>query len=247
MNSNLETINLKTIAGAARASTLAFVLCVCGLGTQTEAQTEDPWNSLNQRAFRFNDFFDQLIVRPLAATYTTFLPRFARQGVGNFFSNIDDVNVFVNDLLQLKLDDALSDSGRLLINTTIGVGGVFDFASDFGLQKNEEDFGQTLGRWGVKSGPYVMLPVFGASNVRDSFGLVLDTLLNPIQYRVNGTPRYALFALRETDTRSSLLALDELIIGDRYLFIREAYLQRREYLVHDGNVVSSFDDGFGDF
>ena len=195
---------------------------------------------MNQIIFAFNDFFDQLIVRPVAATYTTFLPRFARQGIGNFFSNLDDINVFVNDLLQLKLDDALVDSGRLLVNTTIGVGGVFDFASDFGLQKHEEDFGQTLGRWGVGSGPYLMLPIFGASNARDSVGLMLDTLFNPIQYQDNSSARLALFVLRETDTRSSLLALDELIIGNRYLFIREAYVQRREYLVQDGNVANDF-------
>jgi phospholipid-binding lipoprotein MlaA len=168
------------------------------------------------------------------------LPRFARQGIGNFFSNLDDINVFVNDLLQLKLDDALVDSGRLLVNTTIGVGGVFDFASDFGLQKHEEDFGQTLGRWGVGSGPYLMLPIFGASNARDSVGLILDTLFNPIQYQDSSSARLALFVLRETDTRSSLLALDELIIGNRYLFIREAYVQRREYLVQDGNVANDF-------
>lgn len=207
------------------------------------AQTDDRWNALNKRSFAFNDFFDKLIVRPVAITYTTFLPRFARQGIGNFFSNIDDINVLVNDLLQLKLDDALSDSGRLLVNTTIGVGGIFDFASDFGLQKHEEDFGQTLGYWGVKPGPYVMLPVFGASNVRDSVGLVLDTLFNPIQYQDNSSTQLVLFALRETDTRSSLLALDRLIVGDRYLFIREAYVQRRNYLVLDGEVS----DGFSDF
>lgn len=214
-----------------------------GLTGNADAQTHDPWNSINQKSFAFNDFFDQLVVRPVAATYTTFVPRFARQGIGNFFSNIDDINVFVNDLLQLKLDDALSDSGRLLINSTVGIGGVFDVASDLGLQKHEEDFGQTLGKWGVGPGPYVMLPVFGASNVRDSFGLVLDTLFNPIQYQDNSSTRLFLFALRETDTRSSLLALDELIGGDKYLFIREAYVQRREYLVNDGQI----DDGFGGF
>ena len=117
---------------------------------------------------------------------------------------------------------------------------MFDFASDFGLQKHEEDFGQTLGRWGVGSGPYLMLPIFGASNARDSVGLILDTLFNPIQYQDSSSARLALFVLRETDTRSSLLALDELIIGNRYLFIREAYVQRREYLVQDGNVANDF-------
>lgn len=234
---------LQKVSRAARSSMIAVIMGFFFLATPVYAQTDDRWNSLNQRSFAFNDFFDKLIVKPVAITYTTFLPRFARQGIGNFFSNIDDINVLVNDLLQLKFNDALVDSGRLVVNTTIGVGGIFDFASDFGLQKHEEDFGQTLGYWGVQPGPYVMLPVFGASNVRDSVGLVLDTLFNPIQYQDNSSTQLLLFALRETDTRSSLLALDRLIVGDRYLFIREAYVQRRNYLVLDGEVS----DGFSDF
>lgn len=207
------------------------------------AQTADPWQKTNERIFRFNDYFDQLLVKPVARTYTLFVPRVARQGIGNFFSNIDDINVFVNDLMQLKLDDALSDSGRFLINSTIGVAGIFDLATGFGLMKNEEDFGQTLGRWGVGSGPYVMLPVFGASNLRDSLGLVLDTLFNPIQYHEDESLKFTMFLLRETDSRSGLLALDDLISGDRYLFIREAYVQRRNFLVNDGRV----EDEFGSF
>ncbi len=208
-----------------------------------QAQTNDPWRDTNERIFAFNDFFDRILVRPVATTYTTFVPRFARQGIGNFFSNLNDINVFVNDLLQLKFDAALSDSGRFAINTTLGIVGFIDVASDLGLQKNEEDFGQTLGYWGVESGPYVVLPVFGSSNVRDSFGLVLDTLFNPIQYHDEAEVRLSLFVLQETDTRASLLSLDELVSGDRYLFFREAYVQRRQYLVNDGQV----EDEFGGF
>jgi phospholipid-binding lipoprotein MlaA len=208
-----------------------------------QAQTNDPWRDTNERIFAFNDFFDRILVRPVATTYTTFVPRFARQGIGNFFSNLNDINVFVNDLLQLKFDAALSDSGRFAINTTLGIVGFIDVASDLGLQKNEEDFGQTLGYWGVESGPYVVLPVFGSSNVRDSFGLVLDTLFNPIQYHDEAEVRLSLFVLQEIDTRASLLSLDELVSGDRYLFFREAYVQRRDYLVADGQV----EDEFGGF
>ena len=211
-----------------------------------QAQTYDPWQRTNQFVFKWNDYFDQLIVKPVASTYNLFVPRIARQGIGNFFSNIDDINVFVNDLLQFKLDAAANDSGRLLINSTLGLGGFVDVASGFGLRKNEEDFGQTLGSWGVGTGPYVMLPVFGASNVRDSFGLMLDTLFNPIQYHEDESLRLSLFLVRETDSRSRLLALDELITGDRYLFVREAYTQRREYLVTDGQLEDEFGD-FGDF
>lgn len=209
----------------------------------SHAQTPDPWMQGNKRVFAFNDFFDRILVRPIATTYTTFVPRFARQGIGNFFSNINDINVFVNDVLQLKFDDAVTDSGRFLVNSTIGIGGFLDVASDLGLHKNEEDFGQTLGFWGVGTGPYVMLPVFGASNVRDAFGLTLDTLFNPIQYHDEPSVRLPLILLQEIDTRASLLALDELVTGDRYLFVREAYIQRRQYLVNDGEV----DDEFGAF
>lgn len=227
-----------------RKSLLALlVLAAAGCSVSSHAQGVDPWRDTNERIFAFNDFFDQLLVRPVAATYTTFVPRFARQGIGNFFSNINDINVFVNDLLQFKFDAALSDSGRFFINSTLGLVGFIDVATGMGLEKNEEDFGQTLGAWGIQSGPYVVLPVFGSSNVRDSFGLVLDTLFNPIQYHDEAEVRLGLFVVQEIDTRASLLSLDELVSGNRYLFFREAYVQRRDYLVNDGEI----EDEFGDF
>ncbi|MDD9894523.1 MAG: VacJ family lipoprotein [Gammaproteobacteria bacterium] len=207
------------------------------------AQTYDPWRETNQRVFAFNDYFDQLLVRPLASTYTFFMPRIVRQGIGNFFSNVRDVNVAVNDLLQFKFEDALQDSGRVLVNSTIGIGGVIDVASGWGLEKHEEDFGQTLGAWGVGSGPYLVLPVFGASNLRDSFGLILDTVFNPLQYIDATSAKFTLFVVEEIDSRAALLALDELISGYKYLFIREAYVQNREYLVNDGEI----EDEFGSF
>lgn len=228
-------------------SLLVLTILVSSLcSISSHAQGGDPWRDTNERVFAFNDFFDQLLVRPVAATYTTFVPRFARQGIGNFFSNINDINVLVNNLLQLKLDDALSDSGRFFINSTVGIVGFIDVATGMGLEKNEEDFGQTLGVWGVGSGPYVVLPVFGSSNVRDSFGLILDTVFNPIQYHDEASVRLSLFMVEEIDTRASLLSLDELVSGDRYLFFREAYMQRRDYLVADGQIDDEFGD-FGDF
>ncbi|MEX2131961.1 MAG: VacJ family lipoprotein [Pseudohongiellaceae bacterium] len=206
----------------------------------TPAYAADPWQNSNRRIFQFNDFFDSLLVRPIAVIYSTALPRPVRQGIGNFFSNIDDINVFVNDLLQFKLDDALTDSGRFLINSTIGLAGVMDVASSFGMYKNEEDFGQTLGFWNVPAGPYVVLPGLGPSSVRDAMGLVLDTLFNPIQYRDEYPLRTSLLLIEEIDARASVLALDELISGDKYLFLREAYLERRDYLVADGIVENEF-------
>jgi phospholipid-binding lipoprotein MlaA len=207
------------------------------------SQVSDPWRKTNTIVFKWNDYFDQLIVKPSAFAYTTFIPRFLRQGIGNFFSNVDDINVLANDILQFKFAAAAGDSSRLLVNSTIGVAGFLDVASSVGLRKNEEDFGQTLAVWGVGSGPYVMLPVFGASTVRDSFGLVLDTVFNPLQLIEDRSLRLGLFLVDETDSRSDVLALDELITGNRYLFIRDAYLQRREYLINDGLLV----DPFGDF
>tara|TARA_B110000444_G_C18822348_1_gene588412 strand:- start:107 stop:850 length:744 start_codon:yes stop_codon:yes gene_type:complete len=222
----------------------AFLLLLCIFTvSDANAQANDPWEETNRRIYGVNNYFDELIVKPVASAYTTFIPSLARQGVGNFFSNINDINVLANDLLQLKLNAAMNDTGRLLVNTTLGLAGILDIATGFGLHKNEEDFGQTLGRWGVGAGPYVMLPVFGASSVRDSFGLVLDTLFNPIQYHDEDSLRATFFTAQEIHTRSNLLALDELMTGDRYLFLREASVQRREFLVTDGQA----DDGFGDF
>lgn len=242
----MNTVNLPAVHNTRRRiyCTLIAMLMACVAPISTaQMQTNDPWREANERIFKLNDYFDSLIVKPVAVTYSTFVPRAARQGIGNFFSNINEINVFVNDILQLKLDDALSDSGRFFVNSSVGILGILDVASGLGMEKNEEDFGQTFARWGIGPGPYVMLPVFGASNVRDSFGLIMDTVFNPIQYHDEPSVRISLFLLEEADARTDLFALDELISGDRYLFVREAYTQRRNYLVKDGLV----EDEFGDF
>src|SRR5690606_24248558 len=214
------------------------------LSVNAVAQTNGPWERTNTRIYAFNKFLDRWMLRPVAVAYNNVTPDIVRQGVGNFFSNIDDINVLANDLLQLKFRDAASDSGRLLINTTVGIVGIIDVASSIGLTKNEEDFGQTFGRWGVGAGPYVMLPFFGPSSVRDSFGLVLDTVFNPIQYHDEESVKTTLLLLEQLDNRASVLEMEGLISGDEYLFMREAYLQQREYLVNDGEV--NYDD-FDDF
>ncbi|MDO9318785.1 MAG: VacJ family lipoprotein [Gammaproteobacteria bacterium] len=206
------------------------------------AMANDPWETTNTRIYHFNKFLDSWLLRPIAIGYNNFMPAVVRQGVGNFFSNIDDVNVLANDLLQLKLRDAATDSGRLIINTSVGFAGVIDVASSVGLSKNEEDFGQTFGRWGVGAGPYVVLPLFGPSSVRDSVGLVLDTVFNPIQYHEDDSVRTTLLVLGQLDDRASIIAMEGLISGDEYLFIREAYLQQREYLVNDGAYYDDMDE-----
>ena len=222
-----------------------IALCTSLLSNSASAQDSsyDPWIEMNQHVFAVNDYFDQLLVRPIALTYTSITPRVLQIGVGNFFDNLQDVNIAINDFLQIKIQEGISDSSRVLINSTMGVGGLMDVATNLGLDRNEEDFGQTLGAWGVETGPYLFLPVFGASNLRDSFGLMVDAVFNPIRFLENIETRYSLYLMDELDFRSSLLAYDELIIGDRYLFVREAYVQNREYVVNDGEVT----DEFGDF
>lgn len=221
---------------------LLLIISLLLLPFTAKAQDHDPWMRLNQHFFSINDYFDQLLLRPIALSYTNLTPRFVQVGVGNVFDNLQDVNVAINDFLQFKIDEGLSDSGRIIINSTIGVGGFLDVATSMGLYRNEEDFGQTLGVWGFEAGPYLFLPVFGASNLRDSVGMMIDALFNPIRYIENIESRYTLYLADELDFRSSLLAYDELIIGDRYLFVREAYIQNREYVVDDGEVSNEFGD-----
>ncbi|MEQ9069142.1 MAG: VacJ family lipoprotein, partial [Gimesia chilikensis] len=198
------------------------------------ALATDPWETVNRDVFFVNEQLDAAALKPIARSYQSLVPRPAQQGIQNFFSNINDVNVLVNDLLQFRLADAATDTGRLLINSTLGLGGLLDVASRFGLQKNEEDFGQTLASWNVASGPYLVLPIFGPTTLRDSVGLVVDTSLNPLNLVNDSTARLTGYAVDEIDYRARLLPLDELVVGDRYLFLREAYLQRRAYLINDG-------------
>lgn len=221
---------------------ILILLTVFLIVPNANAQSYDPWRNTNQRIFAFNDYFDQLLVRPITFTYTLSAPRAVRKGVGNFFSNSRDINIAVNNALQFKFQSAISDAGRVVVNSTIGIAGILDVASSLGLDKHDEDFGQTFGAWGLGTGPYLVLPVFGASNLRDALGLVLDTAFNPIQYLEEASLRLALFSAEEIDSRSGLLALDELVSGDKYIFFREASIQNREYLINDGQIEGEFGD-----
>lgn len=213
-----------------------------GSAAQSAPRDPDPWEGLNRPLYAFNQVFDGYIVRPVAVTWNNVMPAFAKRGVSNFLDNLDDVNVIANDLMQLKMNAALRDSGRLLLNTTAGLGGFIDVASEFGLYKNYEDFGQTLGHWGIGDGGYVVLPFLGASTVRDTVGMVPDLLLNPIYWVTDSKARTALYAIDTVDTRVGYLAAESMITGDEYSFVRNAYLQRREYLVNDGAVYDEFDE-----
>ena len=199
---------------------------------------DDPFEGYNRAMFGFNDNVDKAVLKPVATEYKTVVPEVARTGVSNFFSNTGDVWIGINNILQGKVGPGASDFGRFAINTTVGIFGLFDVASDAGLQKHNEDFGQTLGRWGVDSGAYVVLPLFGPSDVRDGFGLVVDMYGNPLRYVSYVPTRNELYGVRLVDTRTSLLDVSQLMEEaalDRYAYVRSAYLQRRRSLVYDGN------------
>ena len=221
---------------------LGVVVSMTASATSVHAAAYDPWEPLNIKVHAFNELLDDRLLRPAANAYVHYFPQFARRGVRNFFSNIGDVSILANNVLQLKFDDALSDSGRLLLNTTVGMGGFLDVATLVGLEKNDEDFGQTLGRWGMGPGPYVVLPLFGPSTLRDALGLSVDTYTNPLNNQDDFRLRNTAFVLQQLDRRVTGLALDALMLGDTYIFSREAYIQQREYLVTDGEI----DDSWGD-
>jgi phospholipid-binding lipoprotein MlaA len=188
--------------------------------------------------FAFNEGLDSAIIKPVASGYDAVLPSPIKTGVTNFFSNIEDLFIGVNNLLQGKVPEAFSDLGRVVINSTVGLLGVIDFASDAGLEKHDEDFGQTFGRWGVGNGAYVVIPVFGSRTARDTVGLILDSAVDPVgDHKPRGT-RNAALVLRLVNKRANLLPADKVVEEaalDKYSYMRDAYLQRRRSLIHDGN------------
>lgn len=213
-----------------------------------EDDNPDPWEGFNRTVFEFNEVLDKYIARPLAEGYQFVTPESVDQSVSSFFSNLGDVLVIVNDLGQLKFTQAASDTARFLVNSTVGFFGFFDVASHIGLEKHNEDFGQTLGYWGVGSGPYLVLPVLGPSTLRDTAGKGLDFVsgLSYTNVGENFAQESGLFVIKNIDTRADLIASEGLISGDKYTFIRSFYLQRRDYLINDGVVEDEFED-FDDF
>jgi phospholipid-binding lipoprotein MlaA len=204
------------------------------------APEDDPWEGFNRAMFRFNDTLDTYALKPVAQGYQAVTPQFLEDGVHNVFGNLGDVGNLANNLLQGKLHDAGVDSGRLIFNTTFGLLGFFDVATPMGLQRNDEDFGQTLGAWGLGSGPYLVIPFLGPSSVRDATGKLPDSFLEPYPYMGHVPTRNVTRAVDVVDTRASLLSAEKLISGDKYIFIRNAYLQNREFKVQDGKVEDDF-------
>ena len=212
-----------------------------GLGgcATTGGNPDDPLESYNRAMFTFNDGVDKAIIKPIASGYKAVLPEFARTGVTNFFANLGDIWIGVNNVLQGKVGAGASDFGRFAINTTVGILGLFDVASNAGLEKHNEDFGQTLGRWGVGSGAFVVLPVLGPSSVRDAISLfAADWHGDPLWYVGNIPARNELYGVRLVDNRANLLDLGQLAEDaalDYYSYVRGAYLQRRRSLIYDGD------------
>jgi phospholipid-binding lipoprotein MlaA len=214
---------------------LSVSACVT-LPPNSQRVPQDPWESWNRGVYRVNDKLDRAVAKPIAKTYVRFVPHPVRTGVSNFFDNLDTPTVMINDALQGKFLAAANDLGRFLLNSTVGLAGLLDPATPAGLAHNDEDFGQTLGHWGVHPGPFVELPILGPSDLRDAPSKVVDDYTNPRQYIKNTTIKYALWGPALINRRAALLPLDETLKGvyDPYAFIRDAYLQRRAYLVSDG-------------
>ena len=208
-----------------------------------ESVNADPYQQINQNIFSFNQSLDEYIARPVAKMYVAVMPDFAERGIANMFDNLNEVTNIFNDLLQGKFTQAANDTGRFGINSTLGIGGLFDVASLLSFKKSDgEDFGQTLGYWGVPQGPYIMLPFFGPSTLRDAPSRFADQLTDPLDYLDHSTDRAVTTALSLVNTRASLLEFDNLLSGDSYILVRDVYLQRRAYQVTDGAVEDEFDD-----
>lgn len=198
---------------------------------------QDPIEPFNRAMFSFNETVDEAVLQPVARGYRTALPELIRTGVSNFFSNLEDLWIAANNLLQGKPVEGVQDAARFVFNSTFGLLGVIDVSTDFNLPKHNEDFGQTLGRWGAGTGPYLVLPIFGSSNIRDAVGFVVDFKADIVK-NINHIPsRNTLFAIRTINTRSNLLDIGrvaEEAALDKYRFIRDAHFQRRRNLVYDG-------------
>ena len=230
-----------------RLAAAVALLAVLGTsGCATTGDPGDPFEGMNRGIYAFNDGLDRVALEPVSKGYTAVTPDLVRTSVTNFFENWGYLNTVLNQFLQGKFLLGLEDAGRFLVNTTIGIGGLFDVATGFGMPRNEEDFGQTLGVWGVGEGAFLMLPVLGPTTTRDLPGIAVGILTNPLTYLESDSARVALVGLRLVDARANLdaaIRLRERTALDPYVFTREAYRQRRTYLIHDGNPpLEPFDD-----
>jgi phospholipid-binding lipoprotein MlaA len=231
-------MRLAHIAVLALATTL-------GTGCAQAPSRVDPLEPMNRALYQFHDAVDTAVVKPIAQGYIDFVPQLIRRGVSNVFNNIDDLFSAINGLLQGKPDKAGDDLGRVLLNTMWGIGGLFDLASDLGIERGGEDFGQTLAVWGFRPGPYLFVPFVGPLTVRDGTGYVIRIALGPVGYIPDVPLRNSLYGLGAVDLRAQFIGAGELVDTaalDRYTFIRNAYMQRRRYLIYDGKPPRESDE-----
>ena len=223
-----------------RALLVAALVAIAGCAatpSRDAPSRDDPFEPMNRVSYRVHEVVDGQIVKPVIQAYVDYTPRLVRQGISNFFNNIDDMFSIINDFLQWKLDKAGNDMGRVMINTGPGLLGLIDIASDAGIPRGNEDFGQTFGYWGFPQGPYIFIPVFGPTTVRDGTGWIIRGYANPVGYIDDIATRNILWTLNLVDLRASALQTESLVNQaaiDPYTFIRRAYLQRRQFLVYDG-------------
>lgn len=224
---------------------VSLLLVACATIPEGEVRSpKDPWESLNRTTFEFNEKLDKFVMKPVSQGYAFIVPEPIRDGVSNMISNVMDVPTAVNDLLQGKPQDSLDDLSRVFINTTMGIGGIFDVATAGGMDKRREDFGQTFAAWGIESGPYLILPLFGASSVRDTVGLGVDIMTDPLFQLIKNRPlNLSITAIRFIDVRTKYLEggdlLDQIVL-DKYIFTRDTYFQRRRSLINDGGDEPSY-------
>jgi phospholipid-binding lipoprotein MlaA len=223
---------------AANAVLLTLLLLTVGCATGPNANPKDPLEPMNRSITKFNDALDDNVLKPVATGYRDYTPELVQTGVGNFFRNLSDVLSTVNNGLQLKGRDTAESLMRVVVNTIFGIYGIFDVATPIGLERHPEDFGQTLGHWGVPDGPYLVLPIFGPSTVRDSAVLPLELELDPVNNHPDVAERNAAMVTRIVDKRATLLKTTNLLSGaaiDKYSFTRDSYLQFRRNQIYDGN------------
>ena len=206
----------------------------------------DPFQEINEKTHNFNLVLDKQLATPVARIYKKVTPDLVERSITNFTHNIEDLSIAINNILQGKINNGISDLLRFTINSSLGVLGFFDVASNLGFEKHDEDFGQTLATWGMGAGPYIVLPGLGPSNLRDTLSMIPDAFLTPLYVIDHDRTSYSLTAIDIVETRARYLGLESVVIGDDYLFYRDAYLQSREFDILDGEVSEEFDE-FDDF